>query len=149
VKKTVIWIVIVALIIGAAIGAWMLYQHLNNQHKNAPEGQDGDFQIWQRGESFANVANKYTADRWMIKNAVSATSLVEKSVASPNGEPMCQSMHIKDTTNENTYLAYNFETAIKGTYTLSFWYFSTTPISTYIHDNGSYVKLMYLQASSV
>ena len=110
---------------------------------------NGDFQVWQRGESFSNIANKYTADRWMIKNAKSATPLVEKSVSTPNGEPMCQSMHIKDTANENTYLAYNFEHAIKGTYTLSFWYFSTTQISTYIHDNGSYVKLMDLAASSV
>ena len=67
-KKTVIWIVIVALIIGAAIGAWMLYQHLNNQHKNAPEGQDGDFQIWhdekvksyargERGEILVHLKN--------------------------------------------------------------------------------------------
>jgi hypothetical protein len=110
---------------------------------------NGDFQIWQRGESFSNIENKYTADRWMIKNAKSKTPLVEKSVLTPNGTPMCQSMHIQDTADENTYLAYNFETAIKGTYTLSFWYFSTTPISTYIHGNGSYVKLMDLTASSV
>lgn len=110
---------------------------------------NGDFQIWQRGESFSNIANKYTADRWMIKNAKSNTPLVEKSVSTPNGEPMCQSMHIKDTVDENTYLSYNFEHSIKGTYTLSFWYFSTTPISTYSHDNGSYVKLMDLAASSV
>lgn len=109
---------------------------------------NGDFQIWQRGESFSNIANQYTADRWMIKNAKSATPLVEKSVATPTAEPMCQSMHIQDTADENTYLAYNFEHAIKGTYTLSFWYLSTTQISTYAHDNGSYVKLMDLAASS-
>lgn len=109
---------------------------------------NGDFQIWQRGESFSNVSNQYTADRWMIKNAKSATSLVEKSVSTPTAEPMCQAMHIQDTVDENTYLAYNFEHAIKGTYTLSFWYLSTTQISTYVHDNGSYVKLMDLAASS-
>ena len=109
---------------------------------------NGDFQIWQRGESFSDIANKYTADRWMIKNAKSNTPLVEKSVATPTAEPVCQSMHIQDTADENTYLAYNFEHAIKGTYTLSFWYLSTTQISTYTHDNGSYVKLMDLAASS-
>ena len=109
---------------------------------------NGDFQIWQRGESFSNISNKYTADRWMIKNAKSNTPLVEKSVATPPAEPMCQSMYIKDTVNENTYLAYNFEHAIKGTYTLSFWYLSTTQISTYTHDNGSYVKLMDIAACS-
>lgn len=110
---------------------------------------NGDFQIWQRGDSFSNISNRYTADRWMIKNAKSNTSLVEKSVETPNGEPMCQSMYIKETVDDNTYLAYNFEHAIKGTYTLSFWYYSTTSISTYSHDNGSYVKLMDLAASSV
>lgn len=109
---------------------------------------NGDFQVWQRGESFPNVANKYTADRWMIKNARGNTSIVERSSSIPSTGPMCQSIHIKETIDENTYLAYNFEHSMKGTYTLSFWYLSTTQISTYSYDSGKHVKLMDLAASS-
>lgn len=109
---------------------------------------NGDFQIWQRGESFSNIANKYTADRWKIKNAKGSTSLVEKSTYVPTDVSMHQSIHITETIDENTYLSYNFEFPMKGTYALSFWYLSTTSISTYKYDSSKSVKLMDLAASS-
>lgn len=32
---------------------------------------NGDFKIWQQGTSFVNVANTYTADRWVMLNGIS------------------------------------------------------------------------------
>lgn len=102
---------------------------------------NGDFQIWQRGESFSNIANKYTADRWKIKNAKGNTSLVERSTDIPSGEFLRQSVHIKETLEENTYLSYNFENALKGTFTLSFWYKTSSEFHSYIYDNSVLVHL--------
>lgn len=102
---------------------------------------NGDFQIWQRGTSFSNVENAYTADRWLIKNANGPTSLVEKSLDVPSGEHMLQSIHIKETSTENTHLRYRTEGNLKGTYTLSFWYKTSVDFHTYIYDNGTYVHL--------
>lgn len=97
---------------------------------------NGDFQIWQRGESFSSIANKYSADRWLIKNAKASTALVEKSTDVPDGQPMCQSIHMTETTEENSYLRYMFEHALKGTFTLSFWYKTSAAFNTYIYDDG-------------
>lgn len=102
---------------------------------------NGDFQIWQRGESFSNIANKYTADRWKIKNAKGNTSLVERSTDIPSGEFLRQSIHIKETLEENTYLSYNFENALKGTFTLSFWYKTSSEFHSYIYDSSVLVHL--------
>ena len=102
---------------------------------------NGDFQIWQRGESFSNIANQYTADRWMIKNAKGNTSLVAKSTDVPSSEFLRQSIHITETLEENTYLRYNFENALKGTFTLSFWYKTSVAFNSYIYDNSVLVHL--------
>ena len=109
---------------------------------------NGDFQIWQRKEEFTNISNAYCADRWQIKNATTTpTATVKKSVGVPDGQLMTQSMYLKETANANTYLRYNFETPIKGTFTLSFWYKSSMPITSYVYDNGQSVKLMELETS--
>jgi hypothetical protein len=50
VKKAVICIVIVVLIASLSVGAWMWHRHLKDQEPNAPEVQDGDFQIWHNDE---------------------------------------------------------------------------------------------------
>lgn len=102
---------------------------------------NGDFQVWQRGERFSNIANAYSADRWLIKNAKAATSLVEKSTDVPDGQPMCQSLHMTEVTEENSYLRYNFEHMLRGTFTLSFWYKTSAAFNTYIHDNGTLIHL--------
>lgn len=97
---------------------------------------NGDFQVWQRGESFSNIENAYSADRWLIKNAKSQTTKVEKSTDVPSGQPMRQSVHINETTEENTYLRYMFGSPLSGTFTLSFWYKTSSAFNTYIYDNG-------------
>ena len=98
---------------------------------------NGDFQVWQRGTSFSNISNKYAADRWRIQNGNSATALVEKSTDVPSEQPMCQSIHIKESNNENTYLRYYFDSALKGTFTLSFWYKTTKAFDVSIYNNGT------------
>lgn len=98
---------------------------------------NGDFQVWQRGTSFSNIENQYTADRWLIKNSKAKTSLVEKSTDVPSGQSMFQSLHIKEATEENSNLRYNFEKALKGTFTLSFWYKTSAAFNTYIYDNNT------------
>lgn len=98
---------------------------------------NGDFQVWQRGTSFTNIENQYTADRWCIKNSKAKTSLVEKSTDVPSGQHMCQSIHLKEVTEENSNLRYYFEKALKGTFTLSFWYKTSAAFNTYINDNGA------------
>ena len=102
---------------------------------------NGDFQIWQRSESFSNIENQYTADRWLIKNAKTKTSLVEMSTDVPNGDFMRYSIHITETTEENSYLRYMFEYSLRGTYTLSFWYKTNAAFNTYIYDDGAFVHL--------
>lgn len=102
---------------------------------------NGDFQVWQRGASFANIENQYTADRWLIKNAKAKTATVSKSTDVPSDQPMCQSLYIKENTEENSYLRYMFEHSIKGTMTLSFWYKTTAAFNSYIYDNGALVHL--------
>ena len=102
---------------------------------------NGDFQIWQRGTNFFDIANAYSADRWMIKNAKGNTAVVERSSDVPDGQPMSQSMHIQETIDENTYLRYNLEQVLRGTMTLSFWYKTSVAFNSYIHDNGSLIHL--------
>lgn len=110
---------------------------------------NGDFQVWQRGTSFSNIANKYSADRWIIKNAKGNTSLVERSTDVPIAVPVQYSMHIQETLNENSYLRYYFENAMRGTYTLSFWYKNDVEINSYIYDNNTLVHLFKLEPSSI
>lgn len=110
---------------------------------------NGDFQIWQRGTSFSNIANTYSADRWLIKNAKANTALVEKSTDVPDGQPMCQSIHMTETTEENSYLRYMFENALKGTFTLSFWYKTSAAFNTYIYDSGVLTHLGKLTTLNV
>lgn len=102
---------------------------------------NGDFQIWQRGESFSNIENQYTADRWLIKNAKAKTSLVEMSTDVPSSDFMRYSIHMTETSEENSYLRYMFEYGLKGTYTLSFWYKTSAAFNSYIYDNGALVYL--------
>ena len=102
---------------------------------------NGDFQVWQRGQSFSNIANCYAADRWLIKNAKANTSSVAKSTDVPSGQPMTQSIKLVETSEENSYLRYCFDSAIKGTYTVSFWYKTSAAFNSFIYDNGSWVHL--------
>lgn len=102
---------------------------------------NGDFQVWQRGQSFSNIENCYVADRWLIKNAKAKTSAVVKSTDVPSGQPMAQSIKLTETTEENSYLRYCFDGALKGTYTVSFWYKTSAAFNSFIYDNGSWVHL--------
>lgn len=107
---------------------------------------NGEFLVWQRGEIFNNIIGpQYTADRWCIRSAKSRTSLVEKSSDVPNRQIMRQSIHIKETIEENTYLSYYFEQQFKGTFTLSFWYKTSAPFNTYFVDDGEPVHLGKLE----
>lgn len=110
---------------------------------------NGDFRVWQRGTSFSNFANKYTADRWYIANANGNTSLVEKSEDVPSGEFMRYSMHIVETNVENSYLRYTFDYYIKGDFTLSFWYKSNVNFNSYMKNNGAMMHLFKSNASGV
>lgn len=109
---------------------------------------NGDFQVWQRGTSFSNFANKYTADRWYIANAKGNTSLVEKSETVPADCTAKYSMHIVEKTSENTYLRYNFESYLKGSFTLSFWYKTNVLFNSYITDNGSLTHVFKSNSSN-
>ena len=110
---------------------------------------NGDFQVWQRGDTFGNHENAYCADRWLINNANYSTYSVTRSTDVPENECMQNSIRIVEKNNANTYLRYNFEKALRGTYTLSFWYKSTVVINTYIVDNGESVLLCSLPATGV
>lgn len=110
---------------------------------------NGDFQVWQRGTSFNNVANQYVVDRWKLANAKANTTLVERSTDVPSGQPFNYSIHIKEDTNGNSYLVQHFETPPKGVVTLSFWYKSTTGISSYIIDAEQELHLLDIPASNV
>lgn len=107
---------------------------------------NGDFQVWQRGTSFSNIENTYSADRWLIKNAKAKTFKVEKSTDVPSGQYMRQSVHLTETAEENTYLRYMFENSLKGTFTLSFWYKTSTAFSAFYYDNGDTIHLGNLTA---
>ena len=99
---------------------------------------NGDFQVWQRGTSFANKTNSYTADRWCIKNGKNTpTALVEKSDDVPDDQYICQSIHIKESDSENSYLRYYFDSVIKGNVTLSFWYKTTKAFDVSIRNNNT------------
>ena len=103
---------------------------------------NGDFQVWQRGSKFSNISNQYTADRWRIENAkTTPTHLVEISYSTPDDQPMRQSIHIHESGTENTYLKYYFDSALRGTLTLSFWYKTDRSFSVSIYDNGSPLEL--------
>lgn len=109
---------------------------------------NGDFQVWQRGESFSGYENAYCADRWNIRNANHPTHLIEKSSDVPSNCYMQNSIHIVENYDGNTYLQYHFEQPLRGTYTLSFWYKSTAVFNSYIVDNGSFSHLGTLTAAS-
>jgi len=130
-----------AKIVGDKFDTMATKDYVNTTFSNPNLLINGDFQIWQRGESFSNISNKYTADRWMIKNAKGNTSLVERSTDIPSSEYLRQSIHITETLTENTYLRYNFENALKGTLTLSFWYKTSVAFNSYIYDNSTLVHL--------
>lgn len=110
---------------------------------------NGGFQVWQRGTTFTDIANEYSADRWLIKNAKGNTSLVEKSNDVPSVDGIFQSMHIRESLSENTYLQYKFEDVLKGTFTLSFWYKTSVAFNTYIYDNSTHVHLGKLEELNV
>lgn len=96
---------------------------------------NGGFKVWQRGSSFSNAQNQYCADRFYIANAKSPTELVERSTEVPNAA-FQNSIHIRETSSENTYLRYRLENALKGTFTLSFWYKTNVKFNTYIYDGA-------------
>lgn len=97
---------------------------------------NGDFKIWQRGTTFSDIANQYTADMWRIENAVATVTLVERSTDVPSNADCNYSIHIKDTqSNPNCYLkqkGMNF----KGSFVLSFWYKSNKNFPTYYTDGS-------------
>ena len=111
---------------------------------------NGGFVVWQRGTSFSGISNKYTADRWQIKNAKGNTKTVARSSDVPTNENFAYSIQIVDELSENTYLRYNLDDKdyLKGTYTLSFWYKSTVDLNTYIIDNSNTVHLGKVNASA-
>ena len=102
---------------------------------------NGDFNIWQRGTTFNDIANQYTADMWRIENAASSVTLVERSTDVPSNADCNYSIHLKDTwSNANFYLiqkGMNF----KGNFVLSFWYKSNKNFPTYYID-GSGMHLL-------
>lgn len=102
---------------------------------------NGDFKIWQRGTTFSDIANQYTADMWRIENAAASVTLVERSTDVPSNADCNYSIHLKDTQpNPNFYLiqkGMNF----KGSFVLSFWYKSNKNFPTYYID-GSGIHLL-------
>lgn len=96
---------------------------------------NGEFWFWQRGTRFTNIERCYTADRWYIGNALNKTALVEQSQDVPEDQIMDYSIHIKENVEENTYLTYYFDRALKGTFTLSFWYKTSAPFNVWFKDN--------------
>lgn len=83
---------------------------------------NGDFQVWQRGESFSNVSNQYTADRWYVMNTVTPTSTIEKAIL-PNKpqENISTALLINESASNNSILRYIFENECYGEHTLSFY----------------------------
>jgi hypothetical protein len=93
---------------------------------------NGDFQVWQRGESFSDFANKYTADRWLCMQKTVKTTFVEKSTDVPPNTPFVNSVKITDTVKDNSRFRQLFEKNLKAgrTYTLSFYAKSDTDFTT-------------------
>lgn len=86
---------------------------------------NGDFQVWQEGEEFTNIANKYVADIWYIGNVKNATPSIKKVNLTKDTSPINNvntAINITET-NEgiNTGVYYRFEKPIYGKYTLSFY----------------------------
>lgn len=102
---------------------------------------NGDFKIWQKGTTFSDIANQYTADMWKIENVAASVTLVERSTDVPSNADCNYSIHLKDTQpNPNFYLiqkGMNF----KGSFVLSFWYKSNKNFPTYYID-GSGIHLL-------
>lgn len=103
---------------------------------------NGDFQVWQRGTKFNNFANKYTADRWFVTQATSASTIIQRSSDVPTNSPFLYSMKITDTTQGNGHLRYLLEDNLKKgeTYTLSFWIKTTSDFASRILGNSELNK---------
>lgn len=102
---------------------------------------NGDFQVWQRGESFVNTWDMYTVDRWKLMHVNAKTTTVEKSTDVPPNTSFVSSVKIVDTTKENARFRQYIENHLKAgvTYTLSFYakFENDFMIRTLVVDGGT------------
>ena len=102
---------------------------------------NGDFQVWQRGESFINTWDTYTADRWKLMHVNAKTTTVEKSTDVPPNTAFVSSVKIVDATNENARFRQYLENHLKAgvTCTLSFYakFENDFVIRTLVVDGGT------------
>ena len=91
---------------------------------------NGDFQVWQRGETFNEAYNQYTADRWAIVNMNSSdttkvkVSHLELTSNLPQGN-IRNAMWIQNAKEGRTALRYIFNKTCKGKSMLSFYVMGT------------------------
>lgn len=111
---------------------------------------NGDFRVWQRGESFADVSDKYTADRWYVQHRTTTTPIVEKVILPNRPTPqLLYAMHIHETTANNTLLIYKFEDVMYGENTYSFYISGTagTNFKTAVNNEGNVVATVNVTSS--
>lgn len=61
-------------------------RELNNIFGNTNLLVNGDFQVWQRGNSFdASVSERYSADRWIRRNLTTKVNKLDKGLRISNG----------------------------------------------------------------
>lgn len=95
---------------------------------------NGNFDIWQRGISFAAAGNIITADRWKyVNNGNSAVHSISRSTGVPSNEGAQYSLFLNCTTADDTIGAsgsviiryiiegYDILDLVGNTFTLSFW----------------------------
>lgn len=60
-------------------GGWSTWRTLSSEISNPPLNINVDFKVWQRGTSFVNAVNVYTADRWKADIAVGNITVTKTS----------------------------------------------------------------------
>lgn len=103
---------------------------------------NGDFQVWQRGTSFSNVDNMYTADRWLCDaySSPGDSSSVSREPFTPgqsviplpnNPEYYLHYVRNQQGSSDQSVIRQRIEnlTMVQGMHTLSYWAYSDKNIT--------------------
>jgi hypothetical protein len=106
---------------------------------------NGGFDFWQRGTTFTNISQQYTADRWFFYpyGAGQPYTISRQTSGAPTGFSAYLRAVQSGATSSNIFMAYTLETAdvikLAGqSATLSFWYKIPVNFSQAVYANINY-----------